>query len=58
MPLESPLVFYPRYALEIVSKHARLLALALRYDRIRRRVESDPAASAYRDQALTPVSAG
>jgi hypothetical protein len=56
MKLESPFVFYPRYAWEIVSKHARLLALALRYDRIRRRVEADPAASAYRDQALTPVS--
>jgi len=56
LPLESPLVFYPRYAWEIVSKHARLLALALRYERVRRRVEADPAASAYRDQALTPVS--
>ena len=53
---EPPLVFYPRYPWEIVSKHARLLALAWRYDRIRRRVESDPAPSAYRDQALTPVT--
>jgi len=56
LPLESPFVFYPRYAWEIVSKHARLLALALRYERIRRRVEADPAKSAYRDQALTPVT--
>jgi hypothetical protein len=56
MQLESPLVFYPRYGWEIVSKHARLLALAWRYHRIRRRVEADPAAAAYRDQALTPVS--
>jgi hypothetical protein len=56
LPLESPFVFYPRYALEIVSKHACLLALAWRYDRIRRRVVADPAASAYRDQALTPVT--
>ena len=56
MRLESPFVFYPRFAWEIVSKHARLLALAWRYDRIRRRVEADPAAAAYRDQALTPVS--
>ena len=53
---ESPFVFYPRYGREIVSKHARLLALAWRYDRIHRRVEADPAASTYRDQALTPVS--
>src|SRR5262249_62137556 len=56
LPLESPFVFYPRYALEIVSKHARLLSLALRYERIRRKVEADPARSAYRDQALTPVT--
>jgi hypothetical protein len=41
---------------EIVSKHARLLALAPRYERVRRRVVADPTASAYRDQALTPVS--
>ena len=56
MPLESPFVFYPRYAWEIVSKHARLLALALRYERAKRRVMADPAAPAYRDQAVTPVS--
>jgi hypothetical protein len=56
LTLESPFVFYPRYAWEIVCKHARLLALALRYERIRRRVEADPAKSAYRDQALTPVT--
>jgi hypothetical protein len=56
LPVESPLVFYPRYGWEIVSKHARLLALAWRYDRIRRRVEADPAGASYRDQALMPVS--
>jgi radical SAM superfamily enzyme YgiQ (UPF0313 family) len=55
-PLESPFVFYPRYAWEILSKHARLITLAMRYERIRRRVEADPAKSAYRDQALTPVT--
>jgi hypothetical protein len=56
LPMESPFVFYPRYGWEIASKHARLLALAWRYDRVRRRVEADPAASSYRDQALMPVS--
>lgn len=56
LPLESPLVFYPRYAWEILSKHVRLLALFLRYDWIRRRVEADPAAVDYRDLALTPVT--
>jgi len=56
LPPESPFIFYPRYAWEIVSKHARLLALALRYERARRRVVADPTASTYRDQALTPVT--
>lgn len=53
MPLESPLVFYPRYLWEIISKSARLFWLAYRYDRIRRRVENDPMKLAYRDIAMT-----
>jgi hypothetical protein len=51
---ELRFVFNPRYAREIDSRHARLPAR--RYDRIRRRMEADQAASAYRDQALMPVS--
>lgn len=53
MALESPLMFYPRYAWEIASKHVRFLAMALRYYRICRRVDRD--ASPYTDLALTPV---
>ena len=34
----------------------RLFALWRRYDRIRRRVAVDPAASGHRDLALTPVT--
>jgi hypothetical protein len=33
-----------------------LLALAWRYDRIRRRVDADAATADYRDLALTPVT--
>ena len=46
LPIESPFVFYPRYAWETVSKAARFAALWLRYRRIRRRVEADPAGRA------------
>ena len=53
---ESPLVFYPRYAWETLSKQARLYFMARRFAAIRRRVESDPAAKSYRDLALTPVT--
>ena len=57
LPLESPLVFYPRYAWEILSKQARLFVLARRYARMRKRIEADPAAAGYMDLALTPVTA-
>jgi len=56
LPLESPLLFYPRYAWEVLSKQARLLALSRQMARIRKRVESDPAAAGYKDLALTPVT--
>ena len=56
LPVESPLVFYPRYAWEILSKHARFLVLALRYHRICKRVEADPTAAGYQDLALSPVT--
>jgi Radical SAM superfamily len=56
LPRESPFIFYPRYAWEIVSKNVRLVALALTYYRLCRRVEADPAKAAYRDLALTPVT--
>jgi hypothetical protein len=55
--LESPLVFYPRYAWEVLSKSVRFMALARQYRRIRKRVESDSASVQYRDLALTPVTA-
>jgi hypothetical protein len=56
LPLESPLVFYGRYAADI----ARKLVLAGRrwwhLKRIVRKVEADPGAKLYRDEALTPVA--
>jgi len=55
-PRENPLAFYPRYAAELVSKHARLVRLVWHYGRIRKRLKRDPHARSYRDQALTPVS--
>ncbi|HKQ96294.1 MAG TPA: radical SAM protein [Candidatus Polarisedimenticolia bacterium] len=56
LPRESPLVFYPRYAWETLSKQTRLYFMGRRFAKIRQRVESDPAAKAYRDLALTPVT--
>ena len=55
LPVESPWVFYPRYAGEIGSKTIQLLALAWRIGRIYLRVRRDPRRHEYRDLALTPV---
>jgi hypothetical protein len=56
LPRESPLLFYPRYIWETLSKQARLYLLGRRYASIRKRVQSDPAAADYMDVALTPVT--
>jgi len=56
LPLEHPLLFYPRYVGESLRKYARLLGLFWKFQRIRRRVERDPQAASYRDAATTPVS--
>jgi hypothetical protein len=55
-PVESPLVFYPRYAFEVLTKHVRLARLFLRLRATARRVMSDPKRRDYHDQALTPVA--
>jgi hypothetical protein len=56
MPIEHPLVFYPRYLWEIVSKHTRILALAWTFIRVRSRVERDARMRASPDTALMPAS--
>ncbi len=55
MPLENPIVFYPRYAFELVYKHIRLAGQIIRFGRFRYQLKSDPEAKNYRDVALTPV---
>jgi hypothetical protein len=55
MPLESPLVFYAKYAWEIVSKHARFVPMYLRYRRTLARVVKD--STPYMDTAMSPVNA-
>jgi hypothetical protein len=50
------LVFYPRYALEIVAKHVRLAAMFLRLRRMQQRLAREPGLRDYMDQALTPVA--
>jgi hypothetical protein len=53
LPLENPLVFYPRRLGEIVTTHVRLVRYYLFLHRLRKKVERDTAP--YSDRALTAV---
>jgi radical SAM superfamily enzyme YgiQ (UPF0313 family) len=55
LPVENPLVFYPKYAAELVYKHVRLAGQIVRYGRFRYQLKRDPEAKNYMDVALTPV---
>jgi hypothetical protein len=54
LPVESPLVFYPRYVANLLYKHFKLAQLIWRYGRFRRQLKRDPDARLYTDAALTP----
>ncbi|HEX4640008.1 MAG TPA: hypothetical protein VH252_01400, partial [Chthoniobacterales bacterium] len=54
LPLESPLIFYPRYWTECVVKLGRLAFLYARIRRIYSRIKKDPNRFKYMDVALTP----
>jgi len=56
MPIESPLVFYPKRVAELVAKHAKMIALHVRHERVKKRIINDPEAPSYTDIALTPVN--
>ena len=56
LPIENPLIFYPRRLAEIVVTHWRWLALYLKFRAIRDRVARDENARDYQDLALRPVS--
>ncbi|MCB9946757.1 MAG: radical SAM protein [Rhodospirillaceae bacterium] len=54
LPIESPLVFYPRRVWEMVTTYGGLALYAWRLNRIRKQVQREQAG--YTDLALTPVS--
>ena len=55
LPLENPLVFYPRYAWEMIDKYTRFFWMAWQYWRIFKRIRREPAISPGQDIALRPV---
>lgn len=56
LPLESPLLFYPRVAAELIGKQIRWSHLYLRLYRIYSLLKRDPHRYEYTDLALTPVT--
>jgi radical SAM superfamily enzyme YgiQ (UPF0313 family) len=58
LPIENPLLFYPRYLAEIVAKHVKIASIVWRMARTRRAIKNDPKARFYRDLALTPIADG
>ncbi len=55
LPLENPLLFYPRYAASIVYKHFKLAQSVAQHYGFARRLIRDAKACDYTDLALTPV---
>jgi hypothetical protein len=52
LPLESPFLFYPRYAWQLARSHLQWLRLYLMLRRIHAKVVNDPASKTYSDKAL------
>ena len=56
LPVENPVMFYPKYAFQLVWKMLALVRMFTRYRKIRRRLEADEATLSYTDASLTPVT--
>ena len=57
LPWENPLLFYPRRLWEICSTHAAAGTFYLWLHRLRKRIERDPDAAFYTDQAVSKPDA-
>jgi hypothetical protein len=54
MPLENPLLFYPKYLRHLVTNQLRMVYWALRMNLVRRKIKADPKRRDYMDLSLTP----
>jgi Radical SAM superfamily len=55
LPREKAWVFWPRYAWDMLSKHAAMASVIGRLFMMKLAIDRDPHAKSYRDEALTPV---
>jgi hypothetical protein len=56
LPIESPLIFYPRYVFGLIAKHLAIARMVWRMGAVRRSIKRDPQARNYTDLALTPTT--
>ena len=56
LPVESPVIFYPRRVWETLRTYVPGFIYLLRLTRLRKRIQRDPQARNYTDLAITPVS--
>ncbi len=56
LPIENPLVFYPRRAWEFVSTYGGLALYAWKLNRMRKQVQRELRQQPYTDLAITPVT--
>jgi len=54
LPLENPVVFYPRRIWEVLSTHYQWLVTYLRFRKIAKEVDADPNRFTYMDKATSP----
>lgn len=58
LPVENPLLFYPKQIWEYAAKYAGGYAMHRRFKRILAQVEAEPNPGEYMDTAMTPVQEG
>jgi len=56
LPIESPLLFYPKYLGNLAYKIWRLARLYYKYHPLRRKLDADPSSLDYMDTALKPAN--
>jgi radical SAM superfamily enzyme YgiQ (UPF0313 family) len=56
LPRESPLIFYPKFLLELSAKQLKWAHLYLRLYRMYSKLKKDPRRGEYMDLAITPVT--
>jgi hypothetical protein len=56
LKIENPLVFYPKYAFDLIAKHIVIASVVWKMGAVRRAIKRDPRAREYMDEALTPVT--